>query len=370
MKDSNSKPKAIKLAVDFRMKNASGIGTYIKNITPYLVNKFDVTLLGNKDELKAIPWADKVKIIDTRSKIYGIAEQLELAYKIPACDVFWSPHYNVPLLPIRAKKRLVTVHDTYHLAHGEEFSRVQRLYAKIVMQGAICLSDAVLTVSDFSKYEMMKYCAIKPSKIAVVPNAVDTDEFKRDTRADVKSKYKLPSDYILFVGNIKPNKNLKNLLLALEINKSLQLVVVGKKDGFINSDGEAAELLKTKPEIADRVHFTGYAADEDMPALYANASVFVFPSLYEGFGIPPLEAQACGCPVVCSGEASLKEVCGESVIYCDPLSPADISDKIDKVRSSSELRRELIEKGQSNLKRFSWEKSANMIASVVQSICC
>lgn len=368
MNSANSKSKGISVVIDFRMWKSSGIGTYIKNITPYLAGKFDLTLLGNKGELAALPWADKVRIIHTHSKIYGICEQFELVRKIPRCDVFWSPHYNVPLLPIRAKKRLVTVHDAYHLAHAEEFSAVQRLYAKIVMQGALCLSDAVLTVSDFSKYEIMKYCKIKPSKIAVVPNAVDGRRFNINAETDVKSKYNLPDDYILFVGNVKPNKNLKNLLLALEINKDLQLVVVGKKDGFINGDSAVAELLAKSPDLQGRVHFTGYVDDSDMPSLYLNASVFVFPSLYEGFGIPPLEAQACRCPVVCSGEASLKEVCGESVIYCDPLSPADISDKIDKVRSSSELRRELVEKGQANIKRFSWEKSANMTASVIKSI--
>lgn len=369
MDKTNAKPKGISVVIDFRMWKSSGIGTYIRNIAPYAADKFDVTLLGNKDELASLPWADKVKVIDARSKIYGVAEQLELARKIPRCDVFWSPHYNVPLLPVAAKKRMVTVHDVYHLAHSEEFSPMQRLYAKIVMRSAVSLSDAVLTVSEFSRHEIIKYCKVHPSKIAVTYNAVCGKMFKTDTDGRVKSKYSLPDDYILFVGNVKPNKNLKNLLLALDILKDARLVVVGKKDGFINNDSAVSEILSQNPGLAGRVHFTGYVDDGDMASLYSNASVFVFPSLYEGFGIPPLEAQSCLCPVISSGEASLREVCAESVIYCDPFSPADISDKIVQVKNSREIRRELIEKGQANIKRFSWEKSANITVSVIQSIC-
>jgi glycosyltransferase involved in cell wall biosynthesis len=368
MNNSNTKPKAISVVIDFRMCKASGIGTYIKNIVPYLVDTYDVTLLGNKQELSLLSWSGKVKIIDIKSKIYSISEQFELPRKIPKCDVFWSPHYNVPLFPIRAKKRMVTVHDVYHLAHAGELSLLQKLYSKVVLQGSLCISHAVLTVSEFSKQEMMRLCHIRPSKIAVVPNAVDTKVFNLDSVVDVKAKYNLPDDYILFVGNVKPNKNLKNLLLALEINKDLKLVVAGKKEGFINGDNESSEILKNSPELARRVYFTGFIEDADMPSIYANATVFVFPSLYEGFGIPPLEAQACLCPVVSSAEASLREVCGDSVIFCDPLSPLDISDKIDKVRCSMELRNELVAKGAANIKRFSWEKSANMILFIIKSI--
>ncbi|QAR34465.1 glycosyltransferase family 1 protein [Geovibrio thiophilus] len=351
------------------MCRASGIGTYIRNIIPFLTDSFDITLLGCEEDIKAFPWADKVKIIEASSKIYSVSEQIELFRKIPDCDVFWSPHYNVPVLPIRAKKRIVTVHDAYHLAaESGIFSPVQRMYAKFVMRRAVSVSDAVLTVSEFSKAEILKYCPSEPAKIKVVFNAVDEKQFSGDKNSDVIKKYSLPEDYILFVGNVKPNKNLITLLKALELMSGVNLVIVGRKDGFITGDSAVAEMVNGSESLKSRVFFTGYADDKDIPSIYASASVFVFPSLYEGFGIPPLEAQACGCPVVSSPAASLREVCGGSVIYCDPMSSEDIAEKVMKVRGSAELRAELIEKGYDNIRRFGWQKSAEQIRDIIKGM--
>jgi len=357
------------LSVDFRMCRASGIGTYIRNIIPHLTDRFDITLLGKKDEIFEFPWAEKVRIIEASSKIYTIKEQVELFRKVPECDVFWSPHYNVPVLPVAAAKRLVTVHDTYHLAaESGIFSPLQRLYAKFVMRRAVAVSDVVLTVSEFSKGEILKYCPADPSKIKVVYNAVDQEVFSGTKNPDVIKKYSLPEDFILFVGNVKPNKNLITLLKALKIMEGVNLVIVGKRDGFITGDSAVAEMVNSSGSLKNRVFFTGYVDDKDIPSIYAAASVFVFPSLYEGFGIPPLEAQSSGCPVVSSPAASLREVCAESVIYCDPLDPADIAEKVMDVRSSSDVRTDLINKGYENIRRFGWEKSALEIAQIIETL--
>ncbi|MGE4497180.1 MAG: glycosyltransferase family 4 protein [Deferribacterales bacterium] len=357
------------LSVDFRMCRASGIGTYIRNIVPFLIDSFDITLLGNPEEIKAFPWADRVKIIGTSSPIYSVSEQAELFRKVPECDVFWSPHYNVPLLPVRAGKRLVTVHDAYHLAaESGIFSAVQRAYAKFVMRRAVSLSDVVLTVSEFSKGEILKYCPADAAKIKVVYNAVDEKLFSGLKNPDVIKKYSLPDDYILFVGNVKPNKNLITLLRAMELMDGVNLVIAGKKDGFITGDSAVAEMVNGTKSLKNRVFFTGYIDDADIPSVYAAASVFVFPSLYEGFGIPPLEAQASGCPVVSSPAASLREVCAESVVYCDPLNPADIAEKVMNVRGSAELRAGLISKGYENILRFGWEKSAREIEEIIKGM--
>ncbi len=357
------------LSVDFRMCRASGIGTYIRNIVPFLIDSFDITLLGNPEEIKAFPWADRVKIISTSSPIYSVSEQTELFRKVPECDVFWSPHYNVPLLPVRAGKRLVTVHDAYHLAaESGIFSAVQRAYAKFVMRRAVTLSDVVLTVSEFSKSEILKYCSADSAKIKVVHNAVDEKLFSGLKNPDVIRKYSLPDDYILFVGNVKPNKNLITLLRAMELMDGVNLVIAGKKDGFITGDSAVAEMVNGTENLKNRVFFTGYIDDADIPSVYAAASVFVFPSLYEGFGIPPLEAQASGCPVVSSPAASLREVCAESVIYCDPLNPVDIAEKVNAVRNDSALREGLIDKGYENIRRFGWEKSAREIEGIIKGM--
>ena len=168
------------------------------------------------------------------------------------------------------------------------------------------------------------------------------------------------------MGNVKPHKNLKNLLFAVE-KTNLNLVIVGKKDGFITGDSTISEIIRTK-NLSDRIFFTGYVKDADIAAIYNLAKLFVFPSLYEGFGIPPLEAQACSCPVVCSNAASLPEVCGDSVVYFDPNDIEDMRNKIQTVLNDKNLQNELRIKGLENIKRFNWERSAKQIIEIMESL--
>ena len=358
-----------KLVIDFRMHKASGIGTYIKSLLPYLVEKFEVVLLGSKTEIQNYAWSKSVKILECKSKIYSIKEQLELPLKIPKCDIFWSPHYNIPILPIRAKFRVVTIHDVFHLAFYDTLNFMQKIYAKTLFNQALSKSDIVLSDSDFSRSEILKYTKTDKN-IFIVPNAIDEGRFNRfydsNTLETVARDYGLPKDFVLFVGNVKPHKNLKNLLFALE-KTNLNLVIVGKKDGFITGDSVISEIIRTK-NLSDHIFFTGYVKDADIAAIYNLAKLFVFPSLYEGFGIPPLEAQACGCPVVCSDAASLSEVCGDSVVYFDPYSVEDMRDKIQMVLNDENLQNELRAKGFENIKRFSWEESAQKIIILVNKL--
>lgn len=357
------------LVIDFRMHKASGIGTYIKSILPFLVEKFEVILLGSRAEIQDYAWSKGVKILECKSKIYSIKEQLELPLKIPKCDIFWSPHYNIPILPIRAKFRVVTIHDAFHLAFYDTLNFMQKIYAKTILNQALSRSDIVFSVSDFSQREILKY-AKTDKNIFVVPNAIDERRFNHyydsNTLEVVARDYSLPKDFVLFVGNVKPHKNLKNLLFALE-KMDLNLVIVGKKDGFITGDSVISEIIRGK-NISDRIFFTGYVKDADIAAIYNLAKLFVFPSLYEGFGIPPLEAQACGCPVVCSNAASLPEACGDSVVYFDPHSVEDMRDKIQMVLDNKNLQNELRAKGFENVKRFSWERSAKQIIEIMENL--
>ena len=358
-----------KIVIDFRMHKASGIGTYIKSLLPFLVEKFEIVLLGNRDEIWGYEWSKSVKVIKCKAKIYSIKEQLELPLKIPKCDIFWSPHYNIPILPIRAKFRVVTIHDAFHLAFCDTLNFMQKTYAKMIFNQALSRSDIVFSVSEFSRSEILKYTKTDKN-IFIVPNAIDERRF--NNRYDstileaVAREYKLPENFILFVGNVKPHKNLKNLLFALD-KTELNLVIVGKKDGFITSDSDIFEIIE-KNNLGERIFFTGYVKDTDIAAIYNLAKLFVFPSLYEGFGIPPLEAQACGCPVVCSNVASMPEVCGDSVIYFDPCNVKEMRDKIQMVLNDEILQNELRTKGFENIKRFSWERSAKQIIKTMESL--
>jgi len=357
------------LVVDFRMHKASGIGTYIKYLLPFLLEKFEVTLLGKRAEILDYAWSKSVKILECKSEIYSIKEQLELPLKIPKCDIFWSPHYNIPILPTRAKFRVVTIHDAFHLAFYNTLNFMQKIYAKTILNQALSRSDIVLSVSNFSRSEILKYTKTDKN-IFVVPNAIDERRFNHHCDSSileaVARDYGLPKDFVLFVGNVKPHKNLKNLLFALK-KMDLNLVIVGKKDGFITGDSVISETIRRK-NLSDRIFFTGYVKDADIAAIYNLAKLFVFPSLYEGFGIPPLEAQACGCPVVCSDAASLPEVCGDSVAYFDPYSVEDTRDKIQMVLNDENLQNELRAKGFENVKRFSWERSAKQIIEIMENL--
>jgi glycosyltransferase involved in cell wall biosynthesis len=368
------------ITIDVRMLNASGIGTYISNLVPGIISGCTDTkfyLLGNKPKLQELPWVhgSNVNLIDCRSPVYSVSEQWELFRKIPTdTALLWSPHYNIPLLTLRAVRRLVTIHDVFHLAFFDTLSFWQKAYARSVMNSAIKLSDRIVTVSDFSRLEIIKYTKTGHDKITVIYNGVDNARFKMTYVTDptlVKEKLKLPDKFILFVGNVKPHKNLRRLLTAFEkiLDRGLKdhhLVVAGEREGFITGDNGIFNLLKKSPALRENVSFTVHVENNALPAFYTAASLLVLPSLYEGFGLPPLEAMACGCPVMVSNAASLPEVCGDAAYYIDPYSVESIAVGIYNMLTDEALRQELIERGFERVKLFDWEESVKEHIKVIE----
>lgn len=360
------------LTIDARMVNNSGIGVYIRNYTEYILknNCFaEVILLGKKIDLtNAFGHYSNWQCHEMNVPIYSIKEQFVFPFLIPQCDIFWSPHYNVPILPIRAKKRVVTLPDTAHLALSEsfDFGVIKKLYSKVVFKAATLLSDVITTISEFSKHEIVKYTGVAPDKVHTIHLGIDSILFQTITDAEsltkTTEKYKLPQKFILFVGNIKPHKNLSSLLDAFLIANSdiepHKLVILGKKEGFITGDSKVFSKINGNDILKDKVKFTGYVAEEDLPKIYNLASLFVFPSIYEGFGFPPLEAMACGCPVVCSNAASLPEVCGDAVLYVDPMNIEKMASGIIEVIKNHKLKKDLIKKGFVKSKQYAWEQSS------------
>lgn len=344
------------LVVDARMIDASGIGVYLKNILSGLVGSFQLTLLGDPIKLKT--YESEAQIIPFYEPIYSIKEQLGLKKLIPDCDVFWSPHYNVPVLPIKAKRRIVTIHDVYHLAFSNQLSLVQRIYAKVVINAAVKLSDIVITVSDFSKAEILKYTACSVEKIKVIHNGVKDTAVHSDFKK-LHSKYNIPDRYLLYVGNVKPHKNLRKLLeayllLNTELQQEYKVVIVGKKEGFITGDSALFDWIKEQPALSNNIVFTGFVDDEDMDALYQYASAFVFPSIYEGFGFPPLEAMVNNCPVAVSDRSCLPEVCGNAALYFDPNNAQDIASCITRLIIDEGLKNKLVTLGRNHVSNFTW----------------
>ncbi|QJD98465.1 glycosyltransferase family 4 protein [Mucilaginibacter robiniae] len=352
------------------MIDASGIGVYLKNILGGLIGTCQITLLG--DPAKLTQFQRQVSIIPFYEPIYSIKEQLGLRKLIPSCDLFWSPHYNVPLLPIKGKKRVVTIHDVYHLAFSSQLSLPQRVYAKLVISAAVKLSKRIITVSNFSKNELIKYTAVPATKINVVHNGVNSDA-KIGNINELQFKYKLPKQYLLYVGNVKPHKNLRKLLEAyLLLDKALQeqykVVIVGKKDGFITGDTALFNWIEEQPGLANKIIFTGFVADEDMNSLYHYASVFVFPSIYEGFGLPSLEAMVNNCPVAVSNASCLPEVCGNAAVYFDPLNAQNIADSITRILTDDQLKNELVAAGKKHVAEFTWQQAIKQHISIFNEL--
>ena len=347
------------IVVDARMVNASGIGRYIKNLLPYVFDRFNVVLIGDKDELRG--YFKEIPIIECKASIYTVKEQIGLSLKIPKCDVFWSPHYNIPILPIRAKKRIVTIHDVYHLAFQHILSLPQKIYAKFMLNKAVKRSDIVLTVSEFSKQEIIKYTGTSKD-IKVIYNGIEPSWYKEQP-VSLSER----DNYILYVGNVKPHKNLVRALKAFLLlkEKNLKFKIVGKKDNFITAD---MEVKKIAQKLGNRVEFLGYVRDNELKKLYRKAKLFLFPSLYEGFGLPPLEAMACGTPVIVSKVASLPEVCGDAAYYVNPYDINDIARGMETVLKDKGLQKELIQKGLKRVKLFSWEESAKKLIEVIEEV--
>ena len=209
---------------------------------------------------------------------------------------------------------------------------------------------------------MIRNFHFRPEKIIVTPEGAPQKSLPFPGLKYKLSEFGLTKHYLIYVGNAYPHKNLEGLIRAFEIlisdlKKDFQLALVGEEDYFYERlQEEAKDSILSEPEIFERLLFTDFVADEDLWILYQNAALYVFPSLCEGFGLPPLEAMSQGVPVVCSSATCLPEVLGEAAIYFDPLSPRDMAEKINQVLDSENLRRDLINRGFEQIKKYSWRK--------------
>lgn len=348
------------LVIDCRMINKSGIGTYIKNIIPGLIKsrKYKITCLGYV-ELANFDWYSEVNFIELKSAIFSISEQFELPLKIPTCDIFWTPNWNVPLLYIKAKKRITTIHDVYHLANSKDFSLFKISFAKLLMNFIKIRYHKIITVSNFSKSEIIKYTSISSERIKVSYLAVE-DDF--DKLNEIK---KIDEDFILFVGNVKPHKNLKLCLEAIKLidNKYVKFYIVGQKEGFLTGD---IQLLNAMENVNSQVVFTGRISDSELKNYYKQAKLFLFPSTYEGFGLPILEAMKFKLPIISSDKASIPEVAGDSVIYFDS---SDLHDLIVKLNDFFEGKIKCsIADYEYQLNKFNWNNTISRHLDILDSL--
>lgn len=327
------------LVIDCRLygKNYGGIGRYVQEIVFNLIieKSLKVTILANDDaweDLKHIGL--NTALIKCSSKMFTISEQFELFRKIPSCDVFWSPYMNVPFFPIKAHRRVVTLHDVFHIANPQYYSLFKRIAIWPYYFFSTRISDRIITVSDFSKREIGKFFGKKiENKTVVIKNGCDISP--ESISSIVKEK-----SYILFVGSVKPHKNLKNALLAFyEINnKDINFLIVGKKEGFITDDKEVFEIVQMVNKIEERVVFTGNVSDDTLYSYYKNAKILIMPSFYEGFGLPIVEAMIFNIPIACSNIEVFHEIGGSQLFYFDPSSVEDIKKTVIEALQFKEIK--------------------------------
>lgn len=360
--------KSTEVCVDARMLNASGIGTYLRHLLPLVISSMgDVVfhLLGDLDSLQGLKWQEmpNVRLIDCKAPLYSIKEQFHLARNIPeSTNLFWAPHYNIPLL--YSGRLLVTVHDVFHLAMPEFVGGLhKRLYAKFMFGAVAKRADTVVCDSEFTARELTRLTGASEQKLRVIKLGVDNSWF-----APVQAPSPHETPFLLFVGNVKPHKNLIRLLDGFSSIAHViphDLIIVGKKEGFITGDDAVQDKAI---RLGDRVKFTGYIDDAALRQYFSHAAALVFPSLYEGFGLPPLEAMASGCPVIVSNTASLPEVCGDAVVYCNPFSSEDIAKNILLVLQDEHLRAELSRKGLEQARAFTWDECAEETTRVIRGL--
>lgn len=259
--------------------------------------------------------------------------------------------------PMLYSNKISTLHDMAFERFPENFSWKFRLAYQLATPRTINSSLKMLTVSEFSKKEICDIYKIPTEKVVVVPNAV-SNSFQTQTEPAAER-------YLLAVSSLNQQKNFHGLIDAFTLlqQETHKLYIVGS----LNKNFADPGLVK-KIGADSRIKLLGRVSDEQLVALYSAAEAFIFPSFYEGFGIPPLEAQACGCPVIVANTASLPEVCGDSALYCSPHDAQDIAAKIQQLITNPELAESLKQKGYANITRYSWETSAKRLAQVIREL--
>ncbi|RJQ37936.1 glycosyltransferase family 1 protein [Candidatus Microgenomates bacterium] len=295
---------------------------------------------------------------------------INLFTRKPKPDIFFSPtHYAPRFSPIPT---VISVMDLSFLHFPELFKKSDLYQLKNWTAYSVKKASKIFTISKASKNDIIRKYGVPEDKVVVtypgLKFKIQNSKFKVQSMDELKKKYGISGKFILFVGTLQPRKNIEKLIEAyskiVEENDFPVLVIVGKK-GWLYED-----ILKApkKYGVEDKVKFLDFVPNEDLPILYQNALFFILPSLYEGFGLPVLEAMQNSCPVITSNVSSLPEAGGDAALYVDPKDTGDIASKMKLLINDEKLRKELIEKGHQQVKKFSWEKTAKETLKVLEEV--
>ena len=367
----------MRVAIDARKLHDFGIGTYTRNLLRHLAridHETDYVLLCHQPDLDiGAQLGRNFRTTLVGAANYSVREQFQVPWVLrrEQPDVFHAPHYVLP--PAVLCRSIVTIHDCIHLMFPQYLpNRAAYLYAKASMWSAARRSHKILTVSEASKRDIIRLLNVPADKIVVVYNAID-ERFgitpSDDAVARIRERYQLDRQFVLYVGNIKPHKNLVRLVEAFDQLRArgftdLTLLIIGDEISKLPALRRAVHSHK----LHKHVRFLGYLPDETLAILYRLSAAFAFPSLYEGFGLPPLEAMACGAPVVTSNVSSLPEVTGDAAVLVDPYDAVSIADGLARVLSDPALRAQMRTRGFARAREFSWERSVVRTREIYEEV--
>ncbi|MBN1993930.1 MAG: glycosyltransferase family 4 protein [Anaerolineae bacterium] len=358
----------------------AGLGRYAGEIARALASKnnIELSLFYNRqgqaelpDYLSHIPY----QTVNIGNKPWRMAVWLSQLFRWPMDKTFGATEIfhatNHLLAHFQHARTVYTLHDLIFLHYPEYHLAYNRWYLTLTMPLYLKAADMIVTPSECSKRDAIKFYGIAAEKIKVIYEA-PAPTFKPVTDpanlARVRQTYHLPEKYILHVATIEPRKNLIRLLDAfkplLADWPDLKLVLVGKKGWLFESFFQHLQASG----LAENVIFPGYVAEADLPAFYQLAAIFAFPSLYEGFGLGPLEAMACGTPVVCSNSSSLPEVAGDAGLLVDPTDTAALHQTLRRILEDAELRANLVQRGLAQAQKFTWARAVTELEAVYESL--
>ena len=372
----------MQIGIDIRRLGDFGVGTYIRNLVQGLAR------IGCGDEFVLVGQPSRLEKLDKLPPNFRFVQYLN-NFDSPlshagyqgilrrlACDVFHMPHRWVPLM--MPGTYVVTVHDLDTLFYPREHSsRYAERFRRYQLQRGLRHAARVITVSQATKSDAAKYLGVDPGKIEVVYNAMDhqiAQPVTQEERDITLDRYQVTDPFVLYAGRIQPHKNIPRLIEAFAVARSgleghpkfhnLKLLVIG--DDINAYPSVRHSVIRTRTQHS--VRFLGFVPMETLRVFYDCAEAFLFPSLYEGFGLPPLEAMAHGTPVVTSNVASLPEVVGDCAVLVNPENVFDIARGLTQLLNDDALRQQLRERGAERVKKFSWDRTAQRVLEIYHDV--
>jgi glycosyltransferase involved in cell wall biosynthesis len=361
------------IALDGRKYFDFGIGVYIQN----LVSEFSslnpahqFVLYVSREDRRKVTLPDPWEVRETSHGKYSVGEFVSFGREVrkAGVDLFHEPHFTLPL-GLRGRS-VVTVHDLIHLKVPQYFSYAQRAYVRFMVRQALRNAGAIIADSGNTKNDLIELFGVAEERVTAIHCGVRPlfRPLKLEAVRRFREERKLTHPYLLFVGNVKPHKNVPTLLRAFSLLHTrfpdLRLVFTG---GKCLADRELARLAEDLG-ILDRITDLGHVEENALLATYSGAEALVLPSFYEGFGLPVLEAMACGVPTVVSTGGSLPEVAGDASLICDPNKPGIFAGAIEKILTDSALRSKLIQLGKQRSSQFSWQETARQTLKVYERV--